>query len=146
VRGKPRSAIAKSVEGKLGVRVSVDAVNRVKRINRQEIAEQAKKQWEEAVATEEYAVLENRLAGYRGIIERDLAKENPNNRVVLDTIIASGQDVNNTQRLMIRMSHASKEDEQPNSKQRYLNELRTEWSRYIQGALSKLNEGGAQPA
>jgi hypothetical protein len=62
VRGKPGSAIAKSVEEKFGVRVSVNAVNRVKRINRQEIGEQAKKQWEGAVATEEYAVLGNRLA------------------------------------------------------------------------------------
>lgn len=145
ISGKPGSVIAKSVEEKYGVRVSVHAVNRVKRINRKEIGEQAKRQWEEAIATEEYAVLENRLAVYRGIIDRELAKEKPNNRVVLDAIIASGQDVSNTYRLMVRMSHASKEDEQQNSKQRYLNELNTQWSRYIKQALSKQSEGAPQP-
>lgn len=146
ISGKPGSVIVKSVEEKYGVRVSVHAVNRVKRINRKEIGEQAKRQWEEAIATEEYAVLENRLAVYRGIIDRELAKEKPNNRVILDAVIASGQDVSNTYRLMVRMSHASKEDEQQNSKQRYLNELNTQWSRYIKHALSMQNEGGTQPA
>lgn len=137
IQGKAGSAIAQAVYKKYGVQVSVNAVNRVKRINRKEIGEKALKQWEEAVVVEEYASLERRLMAFREIIERELKKENPNNRIILDAIVASGQDANNTYSLMMRMAQSRPEDDQENSKQRYLNELNTKWIRYQNNTLSE---------
>jgi len=146
VQGKPGSEIARMVEKEFGERISANSVNRVKRINRQQIGEQALRQWEEAVAIEENATLASRLAAYRGVIEREMAKDNPNNRIILEAISAAGQDTNNTYRLMLRMSQPRPEDEQPNSKQRYLNELNRDWTRYVNATLSRLNGGDSQPA
>jgi hypothetical protein len=119
IRGKTGSAIVQEINDTFGVRVSVNAVNRVKRINRDYIGRHIHMQWQEAGILEDFATLEKRLAAYQKIVDTELAKANPNNRTILRAVAAAGHDVNTTYRLVLRMKEARPEDRQNSPGQRH---------------------------
>ena len=116
--------------------VSYEAVRYYLRANARQIAEGLETQWERAVVLEpDMGLLKARLAQYQRVINREMARDKPSNRIILDAISAAGQDVHAHEANLIRFKKfVTKQDEHENEEARKaqeIEEMKVKWDNFV---------------
>ena len=123
-----------------GVEVHDNAIRYHLRANARDIATGLEQQWERAVVLEpDMGILEKRLSHYREVIERELEKNKPSNRIILDAISAAGQDVHQHEANLIRfkkfVTKQEDEEEEKTRQEKELDDMKAKFDNYVQARM-----------
>lgn len=110
------------------------------RANARDIAVGLEQQWERAVVLEpDMGILEKRLQHYQEVIDRELAKSKPSNRLIMDTISAAGHDMHQHEANLIRfkkfVTKQEDEEEEKTRQEKELDDMKAKFDNYVQARM-----------
>lgn len=120
--------------------VSYEAVRYHLRANARQIAEGLETQWERAVVLEpDMGLLQMRLQKYQEVIDRELSKDKPSNRIILDAISAAGNDVHQHEANLIRfkkfVTKQEEEEDEQTRQEKELDDMKSKFDNYVQARM-----------